>query len=239
MRNIPSPNYNDRPDKAAITMLVLHYTGMPTAQAALDRMCNPKAEVSAHYMVDEDGSVIQLVEERHRAWHAGVSAWRGQTNINDISVGVEIVNPGHEFGYRAFPKKQMEAVAALSSEIIARHGIRRGNIVGHSDIAPMRKEDPGELFDWEWLAQQGIGFWPNVEDIEDEIYLSPSETGEDVMNLQQALHAYGYGLTIDGQYGEETKAVVTAFQRRFHPELLDGVWGSILHEKLGLLLSRS
>ena len=153
---VPSPNQDSRPG-LAIDHLVLHYTGMRSAEAALARLCDPAAKVSAHYVVDEDGTVYALVEEARRAWHAGVSYWRGVRQLNDCSVGIEIVNPGHEFGYRAFPRRQMAAVEALCRHILARHDIPARNVVGHSDVAPDRKQDPGELFDWPGLAAQGIG----------------------------------------------------------------------------------
>ena len=159
MIELPSPNFDSR-EGQEIDMLVLHYTGMKTAQEALDRLCDPAAKVSAHYVVDEDGTVYRLVAEENRAWHAGVSSWRGASNVNQRSIGIEIVNPGHEFGYRAFPKAQMETVAALCKGILSRHAIAARNVVAHSDIAPVRKEDPGELFDWKGLAELGIGLWP-------------------------------------------------------------------------------
>ncbi len=138
-------------------MIVIHYTGMKMAEDALQRLCNPAAEVSAHYMIDEDGSIYRLVAEDKRAWHAGVSEWDGITDINSVSIGIELVNPGHEFGYREFPPAQMEALAALCKDIVSRHEIK--TVLGHSDVAPSRKQDPGELFDWNWLAGQGI---PNI-----------------------------------------------------------------------------
>lgn len=160
--DLPSLNFDERNVKP--DMLVLHYTGMPSAQAALDKLRdgNTSSRVSAHYVVDEDGTVYRLVPEDKRAWHAGVSAWRGKTDINARSIGIEIVNPGHEFGYRPFPPAQMQAVAELSKDIVARHHIPKRNVVAHSDVAPGRKEDPGELFDWRYLAEQGIGLWPDV-----------------------------------------------------------------------------
>ena len=157
--SLPSPNHDSR-DGHAIDMLVLHYTGMASAPQALERLCDRDAKVSAHYVVGEDGEIFSLVDEENRAWHAGVSAWRGHTNINQRSIGIEIVNPGHEFGYRAFPKAQMQAVTALCKDIVSRHAIPARNVVAHSDVAPSRKEDPGELFDWKGLAEQGIGLWP-------------------------------------------------------------------------------
>ena len=149
-----SPNFNERIGYVAPTMIVIHYTGMKTAQDALERLCDPAAEVSAHYVIDEDGTLYQLVEEDKRAWHAGVSEWEGETDINSASIGIELVNPGHEFGYREFPPEQMEALSELCKDIMARHDI--GTVLGHSDVAPERKQDPGELFDWGWLAEQGI-----------------------------------------------------------------------------------
>lgn len=157
----PSPNYNDRAP-GAINMLVLHYTGMASCEDALARLCDPVAQVSAHYLIDEDGTVYQLVAEQHRAWHAGVSFWKGERDINSRSIGIELVNPGHELGYRAFPQIQMQALADLAHEILARHPIPPDRVLGHSDVAPGRKRDPGELFDWQWLAGQGIGVWPKL-----------------------------------------------------------------------------
>lgn len=152
----PSPNYNERPAGTAIDMLVLHYTGMKSCAAALDRLCDETAEVSAHYLIDEDGTLYQLVDEARRAWHAGVAVWNGNTNINDRSIGIELVNPGHEFGYRKFPEAQMLTLITLCKEIIARHPISPADVVGHSDVAPDRKQDPGELFDWQRLVDEGI-----------------------------------------------------------------------------------
>jgi N-acetylmuramoyl-L-alanine amidase len=197
----PSANFDARP--AGVEFLVLHYTGMKTAAAAVDRLCDPAAKVSAHYLVDDDGTVYRLVEEGKRAWHAGVSFWRGVSGLNDGSVGIEIVNPGHEWGYRAFPDVQMAAVAALSREIIERHGILARDVVGHSDIAPDRKQDPGELFPWAWLAGQGVGVWTDEA-------VAPGDLIGD-------LAAIGY----DVRFPAAT--VITAFQRRFLPDQLTGV----------------
>ena len=156
-KSIRSPNFNDRIGYDAPLMILLHYTGMKTAQEALDRLCDPAAEVSAHYTIDEDGTIYHMVDEDKRAWHAGVSEWKGETDINSASIGIELVNPGHEFGYREFPTAQMEALANLCKDIIARQPIE--TVLGHSDVAPERKQDPGELFDWKWLAKQGV---PNI-----------------------------------------------------------------------------
>ena len=209
----PSPNYDGRDDQA-IDMLVLHYTGMRTADDARDRLCNPNhaKKVSAHYFVDEDGSTYRLVEESNRAWHAGVSSWCGNTNINQRSIGIEIVNPGHEYGYRPFPDVQMMAVAELCREIIACHDIDARDVVGHSDVAPARKEDPGELFDWPFLAQWGVGIWPRVDpkNISADQNFDPSE-------VHELLEEYGYDTT-------DIAKTITAFQRHFRPKLLSGIW---------------
>ncbi len=202
----PSPNHDARPDGQAVDMLVLHYTGMPTGAEALARLRDPAARVSAHWLVEEDGQILRLVPEHRRAWHAGVSRWRGRGDVNGRSVGVEIVNPGHEFGYRSFPDSQMAAVVALCQRIVARHGIGPGGVVGHSDIAPTRKEDPGELFDWPRLARAGIGAWPRVDD---------AAPAPDSARGLATLAAIGYDMSDPG-------AAVRAFQRRFRPDRLDG-----------------
>jgi N-acetylmuramoyl-L-alanine amidase len=197
-----SPNFDARPGE--VDMLVLHYTGMQSAAAALNRLCDAAAKVSAHYLVDEDGTIYTLVEERNRAWHAGVSFWRGTTGLNDRSIGIEIVNPGHEFGYRPFPPAQMQAVRALCHGILARWpGIVARNVVAHSDIAPNRKQDPGELFDWRGLAASGIGLWTDS-------FAPPGD-------LRGDLAAIGYDMAL-----AETD-VITAFQRHFLPGHLTGV----------------
>ena len=209
---LPSPNHDDR-GGANVDMLVLHYTGMKTAADALARLCDPAAKVSAHYTVDEDGTIYAHVPEDRRAWHAGVSHWAGVTNVNARSIGIEIVNPGHEFGYRAFPEAQIAALIRLSHGLVMRHPIAASQVVGHSDVAPMRKEDPGELFPWEKLAVAGIGLWPQA---------IASDAGA------EALIRYGYDPKAD-----QTK-VITAFQRHFRPAKLDGEWDS---ECAGLLAS--
>ncbi len=202
----PSPNFDER--KLAIGMVVLHYTGMPGAAAALDRLTdtNPP-RVSAHWVVAEDGHVFRLVPEDKRAWHAGKSWWRGVTDVNSASIGIEIVNPGHEFGYRPFPEPQMDAVEALVADAVRRHGIDPSNVVGHSDVAPARKDDPGELFDWPRLARAGLAR-PVPER-----RLDPGWTDEGTL---AALHRYGY------EVSEPIPAVI-AFQRRFRPAKFDGV----------------
>lgn len=156
----PSPNYNDRKNGTAPSLIILHYTGMPTAQGALSRMCDPAAEVSAHYMIDKDGTAYQLVDEEKRAWHAGVSRWNGETDINSHSIGIELVNGGHEIGYEPFPDAQIEALITLCRAIMSRHGIKPEGVIGHQHIAPERKYDPGPTFPWQALADAGVAKWP-------------------------------------------------------------------------------
>jgi N-acetylmuramoyl-L-alanine amidase len=201
----PSPNFDER--ALPITMLVLHYTGMQSAAVALERLCDPAAKVSSHYLVDEDGAVHALVDERHRAWHAGRSHWRGITDVNSASIGIEIVNPGHEFGYRPFPPEQVAAVVRLTAEIKDRHEITRGNIVGHSDVAPARKRDPGELFPWHELARRRLALPRPTKNLMDPQW---TEGG-----FLLALERFGYDVV-------EPMAAIMAFQRRFRPELIDG-----------------
>lgn len=234
-----SPNFNDRPPDTAIDTLILHYTGMRTGEEALARLCNPAAKVSAHYVVEEDGRVFALVAEERRAWHAGISHWRGRDNLNDVSIGIEIVNPGHEFGYRPFPASQMQAVATLCHEILARHPIPAHNVIAHSDVAPDRKEDPGELFDWAGLAAQGIGLWAEEAGNPAAPKLSLGDTGEAVAHLQRELAAYGYGLALSGRFDVATEQVVIAFQRHFRPRLFNGIWDGECAARLAALLKRS
>lgn len=200
-----SPNFNGR-DGAVVDMLVIHYTGMRTGKDALARLCDPAAEVSAHYFLDADGVLVQLVDEADRAWHAGVASWRGQSNINSRSIGIELVNPGHEYGYQDFPEVQMGVLIELCGKILARHPIPARNVVGHSDVAPARKQDPGERFDWARLAEEGIGLWPQPGDI----------PPIDEAAIGGALAEIGYDV-------EDLGAAVTAFQRHFHPTRIDGI----------------
>lgn len=221
-RQVPSPNFNDR--QLPVGMVVLHYTGMRTAAEALERLTDPAAEVSAHYLIDEDGTVTQLVDESKRAWHAGRSFWRGITDVNSASIGIELVNPGHEFGYRPFPDAQMEALIPLLADIVKRHGIDPWNIVGHSDIAPARKDDPGELFKWKRLAAHGLA----PKRPKPQIRMVYDEPGR----FYVALERWGYDVS-DGP------AALRAFQRRWRPSKIDGVLdgecGALLFE---LLLAR-
>lgn len=215
IRRLPSPNQDDRPPGAPIDMLILHYTGMPTGEAAMDRLRDPAARVSCHYVVEEDGAVWQLVDESRRAWHAGVSHWRGHAALNDRSVGVEIVNPGHEWGYRDFPALQMAAVCDLCLGILRRHPIPPGNVLAHSDVAPDRKQDPGELFDWRGLAENGVGSWPPYE----EANPAPRERASSASGVgwaRQALEEIGYRTDLP------LPVLLQAFQRRWRPETVSG-----------------
>jgi N-acetylmuramoyl-L-alanine amidase len=217
---VPSPNHDAR--AGAPDMIVLHYTGMPSAAAALARMTDPGAKVSAHWMIDEDGGLVRLVPEERRAWHAGAAFWRGVRDINGVSVGIELVNPGHEFGYRPFPAPQVAALVGLLGEIRSRWIISDARILGHSDVAPRRKEDPGELFPWEGLAKDGHGLWPRARPAPGPP-LKAGEEGAAVLALQSGLARLGYDLTASGRYDEATLAVVRAFQRHWAPARIDGL----------------
>jgi N-acetylmuramoyl-L-alanine amidase len=195
---------------------------MPTGPEALARLRDPEAKVSSHYMVEEDGRIFRLVPEERRAWHAGVSFWKGERNINGVSIGVEIVNPGHEFGYRPFPEAQIAAVIALAADIRSRWRIDDGRIVGHSDVAPGRKDDPGELFPWKRLAEAGHGLWVEVPPAPGEP-LSEGSEGVGVFALQAGFTRLGYDLPPSGKFDAATTAVVTAFQRHWRQSKVDGV----------------
>lgn len=219
----PSPNFNDRPQPPVIDILVLHYTGMGSAEAALRQLCSPEAKVSSHYVVNEDGHVLRLVDEEKRAWHAGVSSWAGISDLNGRSIGIEIVNGGHDGGCPPYPDQQMQAVEKLCQDIISRHPIVPRSVVAHSDIAPGRKADPGEWFDWARLARAGVGVWVEPQPIVDGPVLQLGDRGDPVSELQYRLANYGYGIEVLGVYDERTRAVVEAFQRHFRPAKVDGV----------------
>ena len=224
--DMPSPNWDGRPaDAGPVDTLVLHYTGMVSAEAALARLTDRAAKVSAHWCIGEDGTLWRLVPEEHRAWHAGLSEWRGRRSVNDVSIGIELVNPGHEYGYRPFPPAQMDALLDLARSIVARYPIDRRNVVAHSDIAPMRRQDPGELFDWARLAAAGIGLWPQTVTAPggQGPSLRQGDRGPAVTRQQERLRAVGYGLAADGDFRTATAAVVRAFQRHFRQVRVDGV----------------
>jgi N-acetylmuramoyl-L-alanine amidase len=221
----PSVNQDERKNGRKPDMIVLHYTGMPSGEAALQRLRAAESKVSAHYVVFEDGRIVQCVPEERRAWHAGVSSWAGESDINSCSIGIEIVNPGHEFGYRDFPLRQVAAVISLCKSILVRRGpIDATRILAHSDIAPSRKQDPGEKFPWALLSESGVGHWvrPAPLDLLGQ-NLKPGDSGDLVSRLQRALRAYGYGLEETGKYDEATRDVVAAFQRHFRPARVDGI----------------
>jgi N-acetylmuramoyl-L-alanine amidase len=215
-----SPNFDAR--KAPPSMIVLHYTGMQTGEAALERLRDPEAKVSSHYLVEEDGRIFSLVPEERRAWHAGVSFWNGERDVNGASIGIEIVNPGHEFGYRPFPDAQIASVIELVGDIRTRWIVEDGMIVGHSDVAPERKDDPGELFPWRRLAEAGHGLWVDVPPAPGPA-LSQGDKGPGVFALQAGFTRLGYDCAPSGEFEPRTAAVVRAFQRHWRPDLVDGV----------------
>lgn len=220
----PTPNHDRRARGARPDMIVLHYTGMTSGRDALERLTAAGTGVSAHYLIDEAGRIIQMAREESRAWHAGVANWRGERDVNSLSIGVEIQNPGHDGGCPPFPDPQMEAVVALCRDIIARHGVRPQRVLAHSDVAPARKRDPGEKFDWGRLARAGVGLWVEPAPIgrDRSLGLIPGSMGEAVGRFQSLLAEYGYGVGQTRCYDEETVAVVRAFQRHFRPERVDG-----------------
>ena len=216
----PSPNYSERKSGTVIDTVVLHYTGMKSADEAMTRMKNSHAEVSAHYCINENGRVYKLVDEKYKAWHAGVSHWRGRDYLNNNSIGIEIVNPGHEHGYRPFSYEQGDAVTELVSQIFQRHNIDVRNVVGHSDIAPQRKEDPGEYFPWFRLAEKDLCIFPDIKDFSVSYQVDAIEEGEEssrVSEIQENLAKIGYLIENTGEFDKQTKKVVTAFYRRFFP----------------------
>ena len=217
----PSPNHNGRPEQdgepRSPDLLVLHYTGMQTGEAALERLCDPAAKVSAHYLIEEDGRVFRLVPDHRRAWHAGVAAWAGETDVNGLSLGIELVNPGHEFGYRPFPEAQMAALIELLHVLKTKYRIDPVRVIGHSDAAPLRKTDPGELFDWPRLAAEGLA----------RPVPTPQNVVLDASAARERLAKLGYGFL-----DEASGAVIAAFQRRFRPA---EVTGRLDAETAGLL----
>jgi N-acetylmuramoyl-L-alanine amidase len=237
----PSPNHEPRARGQAPDMILLHYTGMASALAALARLRDGSGSerVSAHYFVDEDGTIAQLVPEARRAWHAGTAFWAGETDINSCSIGIEIVNSGHEFGYPDFPPYQIDAVIALCRDIVARRRIRADRVLAHSDVAPGRKQDPGERFPWEKLHKAGVGHWVAPARVTGTARLTVGDRNETVSLLQSQLAKYGYGIATTGEYDESTRDVVAAFQRHFRPARVDGIAdGSTLTTLTDLLAAR-
>src|SRR5467141_1642487 len=218
----PSPNHDER--MLPIDILLLHYTGMTSTAAAIGRLCDPRSKVSSHYVVEEHGKVLQLVPEARRAWHAGQSSWEGESDINSRSIGIEIANPGHSFGYPDFPQAQIAAVIALCRDIVARHRIPAERVLAHSDVAPSRKRDPGEKFPWKTLADSGIGLWVKPAPIDPTgAIFTLGETNPAIEEAQTLLARYGYDVTASGYLDSATRDAVAAFQRHFRPQQVDGV----------------
>ncbi len=234
---IPSANFGDRNNGRAPDMIVLHYTGMPDADGAITKLCTAGTEVSAHYIVLEDGGIIQSVPEAKRAWHAGVSSWAGENDINSCSIGIEIINRGHDWGYPDFPSRQIAAVIALCRGITLRRNIPAHRVLGHSDVAPARKKDPGEKFPWHSLANSGVGHWVQPAPVTRGESLKLGSIGDTVRDLQKGLAKYGYGIPVSGKFDGATMEVVTAFQRHFRPERVDGIADHSTLLTLGALLS--
>jgi N-acetylmuramoyl-L-alanine amidase len=224
IKQVASPNFGPRTavnGTIGVRHVLMHYTGMKTCEAAVERLCDPAAKVSSHYVIDEDGTIYQLVAEEMRAWHAGVSFWHGQRDLNSTSVGIEIVNPGHEYGYRAFPEVQIDSVIALATSIMQRHCVKACDVLGHSDIAPGRKTDPGELFPWQQLAQHGVGLWP-----EDTVTL-PGHS--DMTGALRRLSEIGYAVPLTPELGSDilnadsaVTDIIAAFQGRYRQSKVDG-----------------
>ena len=240
-RVVHSPNCEARRDGPRADILLLHYTGMQSSQAALARLCDPAAKVSSHYMVFEDGEIVQMVPEALRAHHAGISLWQGDDDINSRSIGIEIGNPGHDWGYLDYPARQISAVIELCRDIIVRNKIRPDLVLAHSDVAPTRKQDPGEKFPWALLHEAGVGLWVKPAPITAEGLpsrsLKPGDKGDAVFNLQKQLAEYGYGMLTTGEYDTLTKAVVTAFQLHFRPTRIDGIADGSTQTTLRALLA--
>ena len=234
----PSPNHGERKDGRRVDMIVLHYTGMRHADAALELLKAQGSEVSSHYFVYEDGRIVQLVQESRRAWHAGKSSWAGETDLNSCSIGIEIANPGHDHGYPPFPKRQIAAVTALCRSILTRHTISPTRVLAHSDVAPARKQDPGEKFPWRTLHDSGVGHWVKSAPILDfGQTLRPGDRSNAVATLQKLLGDYGYGVEVNGEYDSATRDVVAAFQRHFRPERVDGVFDASSRSTLQELIA--
>jgi N-acetylmuramoyl-L-alanine amidase len=234
---IPSANYGDRNKGRLPDMIVLHYTGMPDVEGAITQLCSAGTDVSAHYIVLEDGRIVQSVPEARRAWHAGVSSWSGEDDINSCSIGIEIVNRGHDWGYPDFPSRQIAAVTALCRGIMLRRNVPSHRVLGHSDVAPARKKDPGEKFPWHSLANSGVGHWVQPAAIVRGETLKLGSIGDDVRDLQLALARYGYGIPATGKYDGLTMEVVAAFQRHFRPARVDGIADRSTFTTLHSLLS--
>ena len=226
----PSPNWNERPNTAGagcplIDTVILHYTGMPTGREALERLCCADSRVSAHYLIEENGDIFELVAPERRAWHAGVSSWQGRENMNDTSIGIEIVNPGHDHGYQQFPARQIDRLIELLQFLKARFDIPEDRFLGHSDVAPGRKQDPGELFPWARLAVHNFGLWASGYTNDATNIAKQGMVNTDVGRLNKSLATIGYSILPDDKFSQETYDALTAFQRHWHPEKVDGQLG--------------
>jgi len=236
---VASPNFEARAGGALPDMIVLHYTGMADADQAVQWLTNTASRVSAHYFVYEDGTILQMVSEQWRAWHAGQSFWAGEADINSVSIGIEVHNLGHDApdGLPAYPQEQMDAVAALCCDVAGRWAIPPARVVAHSDVAPGRKRDPGEHFDWQWLAEHGVGIWVSPVPPSEDAGFGPGDEGGEIASLKARLAQVGYGVTPGPAYDDETQVVVAAFQRRFRPARVDGCADSSTCETLDRLLA--
>lgn len=229
--NRPSPNFGKRAPGAATDILLMHYTGMVSAEAALARLCDPAARVSAHYLIDEAGQVYSLVAEEARAWHAGESSWAGDSDVNSRAIGIELANPGHDLGYRDFPDAQIAALITLALDILARHPIPAPRVLGHSDVAPHRKLDPGERFPWDRLSAAGVGLFPPRD-------LAPEDPPPDRAAFARDLARFGYPIGDDAA-GTRSEEAISAFRRHFRPDRLDGPLDGVDGARLGWLLGAS
>lgn len=234
----PSPNIEPRRSGYRPDLLLLHYTGMKSVEKAIDWLARPESKVSCHYVVAEDGRITQMVAENMRAWHAGHSCWAGVTDINSCSIGIEIHNPGHADGYPEFPAAQMDAVVRLSADIVARHRITRGRVLAHSDVAPWRKIDPGEKFDWRTLADRGVGRWIAAEPFDATDWMfAPGCRSEKIADAQHLLRHYGYQIDVTGMLDAHTAFVLRAFQMHWRPQRVDSCLDRSTLETLRRLLA--
>jgi N-acetylmuramoyl-L-alanine amidase len=219
----PSPNAGERRKGLSPRLVVLHYTGMTSAEQAIEWLANPKSKVSCHYVVDEEGRITQMVPEGKRAWHAGASHWAGEADINSVSIGIEIQNPGHDRGYPDFPLGQMQGIAALCRDIARRRAVPPEGILAHSDVSPGRKIDPGEKLDWGWLARAGVGHWVEPAPLDPACAdLVPEDETGTIAEAQALLRRYGYDIEVHGGLDARTRVVVRAFQTHFRPKRVDG-----------------
>ncbi len=232
-----SPNCGARRGVKRPDLLILHYTGMQDCEAALRRLTEKASQVSSHYLVFEDGRIVQMVPEKKRAWHAGVSSWQGESDINSRSIGIEICNPGHDFGYPNFPRRQIKAVIALCKDIVKRNKIRPEHVLAHSDIAPARKQDPGEKFPWPQLHKAGIGNFVRPMKISRGKKYRRGDKSAEILETQRQLAEYGYGIVPNGKFDAAMEEVVIAFQRHFRPQRIDGVLDVSTRSTLHKLLS--